>query len=328
MRVLVVGAGGPVGRQLVPMLAVSGHDVVAMSPTPRTFCAEAPGSVLPVMANQLDPFRIARLMHDVCPDVVVNLIAPPSPVVDPKKLPREPSPMNRLRVEGTANLMEAADELNDVYVISESLAYAYEPPNDSTARDQVLADEETSFWGHPPSQFACTLDALRSLEDRTAKSGGAVLRLGHQYGPGTIYAADGSFTQRVRIGKVPVVGGGRSVFSFIHVHDAATAFIAAMNRRSTGSFNIVDDEPAPVSTWLPFLADVLGTWAPRDRLSVVEWLASGSWGVAYSTRLRGADNNRARLQLGWSPRYPSWREGFKEVQSSDHVSRVTSPYLR
>ena len=236
--------------------------------------------------------------------------------------------MNRLRVEGTANLMEAADELNDVYVISESLAYAYEPPNDSTARDQVLADEETSFWGHPPSQFACTLDALRSLEDRTAKSGGAVLRLGHQYGPGTIYAADGSFTQRVRIGKVPVVGGGRSVFSFIHVHDAATAFIAAMNRRSTGSFNIVDDEPAPVSTWLPFLADVLGTWAPRDRLSVVEWLASGSWGVAYSTRLRGADNNRARLQLGWSPRYPSWREGFKEVQSSDHVSRVTSPYLR
>ena len=92
MRVLVVGAGGPVGRQLVPMLAVSGHDVVAMSPTPRTFCAEAPGSVLPVMANQLDPFRIARLMHDVCPDVVVNLIAPPSPVVDPKKLPREPSP--------------------------------------------------------------------------------------------------------------------------------------------------------------------------------------------------------------------------------------------
>ena len=314
MRVLVAGAGGPVGRHLVPMLAASGHDVVAVSTTPRTFCDGAPGSARAVTADVLDPARIANLVHHLRPHVVVNLVAPPSPVIDQRQLPREPSLVNRLRVEGTANLTEAADELGDVYVMSESLAYAYEQSHGATARDHGLADEETPFLVHPPSQFAGTLGALRSLENRTAQSGGAVLRLGHQYGPGTIYAADGAFTQRARAGKVPVVGGGRSVYSFIHAHDAATAFIAAMNRRSTGTFNIADDEPAPTSRWLPFLAELLGAPWPRDRLRVVEWLASGGWGLACTTRLRGADNARARLQLGWRPQYASWREGFEEVR--------------
>ena len=319
MRVLVAGAGGAVGRQLVPMLAAAGHHAVAVSPAPLRFCAQASGSVRCVVADLLDPFSITKLVRNVCPDVVINLLATPSPVIDPKQLSRKPSLMNRLRMEGTANLMQAADELPDVYVMSESVAYAYEPRHDSTAMDQVLADEDTSFWVHPPGQFARTLAALRCLEIRTAKSGGAILRLGHLYGPGTAYAADGAFIHRVRIGKVPVVGGGRSVFSFIHTQDAAMAFIAAMNRRSSRTFNIVDDEPAPMSRWLPFLAEVLGARAPKDRLWAVEWLVSGGWGVAYTTRLRGADNTRARLELGWGPLYPSWRVGFKGLD------RATSP---
>lgn len=313
MRVLVSGAGGAVGRQLVPMLAASGHDAFAVSPAPLRFCAQAPGSVQCVLADLLDPFTIKKLVRDLCPDVVINLVAGSSPVIDPKQLPRKPSLMNRLRMEGTANLMEAADELSEVYVMSESLAYAYDPHHESAATDHGLANEGTPFWVHPPGQFAWTLAALHCLENRTAQSGGAVLRLGHQYGPGTMYAADGAFTRRVRVGKAPVVGGGRSVFSFIHTRDAAMAFIAAMSLRPSGSFNIVDDEPSSVSRWLPFLAEVLGAPAPKDRLTLVEWLVSGGWGVAYTSRLRGADNTRARLQIGWSPRYASWREGFKEL---------------
>jgi nucleoside-diphosphate-sugar epimerase len=321
MRVLVAGAGGSVGRQLVPMLAACGHDVAAVSPRPPTFGAEVPGSVRFVVTDVLDHPRVARLVQEFSPEVVVNLVATPSPAVDPKQPAREPSLLNRLRAEGTANLMEAADELSDVYVMSESMAYAYQPHRGSIAMDDVLADEETPLWLRPPRQFAWTLGALRSLESRTARSGGVVLRLGHPYGPGTIYAADGAFTQRVRRGKAPVVGGGRSVFSFIHAHDAATAFVAAMNRRATGTFNIVDDQPAHTSMWLPLFAEMLGARAPRDRLSGVEWLVSGGWGLAFTTRLRGADNGRARVQLGWSPRYPSWREGFKEVNGATAVAR-------
>src|SRR3569623_965404 len=241
MRILVGGAGGAVGRQVVPLLAASGHRVIAVSPAPTRFCACASRAVQGVVADPFDPCAVKRLVRDVFPDVVINLVAAPSPVIGAKRRPREPSLINRLRIEGTSNLMEAAEEIPGVYVMSESLAYLYDRPQGSAAIHIDPADEATPFWPHPPGELACTVAAVRYLENRTAQSGGAVLRLSHLYGPATVYAADGAFTHRVRIGKAPVVGGGRAIFSFIHTLDAAMAFRSALNRRASGIFNIVDD---------------------------------------------------------------------------------------
>lgn len=146
-----------------------------------------------------------------------------------------------------------------------------------------------------------------------------MLRFGHLYGPGSIYAVDGSFTDQVRVGKVPLVGGGTAVFSFTHSHDAATAIAAALDKDITGALNIVDDDPSPMGEWLPFLADLLGQRPPRKVPAALARIAAGRWGVAFMTRLRGADNARAKLRLDWRPRYPSWRVGFPAELGLDAV---------
>ncbi len=310
MKVLVAGATGAIGRALVPVLSAGGHDVVAHSRRPSTVWDGVPGQVEPVQADALDPAAVGELVTRVRPDVIVNLLTAIPHQIDPRHLARDFELTNRLRREGTANLLEATRTLPDAYVVSEGLAYAYEPASGS-------ADEETPLWAEPPKQFAPNLAALRVLERLTVGAGGAVLRVGHLYGPGTIYAADGSFTQQVLAGKVAMVGGGTSVFSFSHVDDVATAIAAAVDRRPVGAINVVDDDPAPMSTWLPHFADVVGARPPKNVPAFVARLAAGSFGVAYMTRLRGADNARARLRLGWRPRYSSWRDGFGELRGTE-----------
>ena len=312
MRVLIAGATGAIGRALVPVLTSVGHDVVAHSRRPSTAFDGVPGKVEAVQADALDPAAVERLVVNERPDAIVNLLTAIPHQIDPRHLARDFELTNRLRREGTANLLEAASKLPDAYLVSEGLAYAYEPAQ-VTSSSGAIADEETPFWAHPPKQFAPNLEALRVLEQLTVGAGGAVLRVGHLYGPGTIYAAGGSFTQQVLAGKAPMVGGGTSVFSFAHVHDVATAIVAALERRPVGAINVVDDDPAPMSTWLPYFADVVGAKPPKNVPAFVARLAAGSFGVAFMTRLRGADNARARLRLDWRPRYATWCDGFKEL---------------
>ena len=211
---------------------------------------------------------------------------------------------NRLRTEGTRHLLSAAAATGVRRIIAQGLAYAYDPGGDRPA------NEDQPLWQHPPGQFAPVLRALIELEQRTRDAGGLVLRLGHLYGPRTIYAPDGSFVEQVRAGKVPLVGGGTSVFSFTHTYDAATAVLAALDADATGVLNIVDDDPATVATWLPVLATMLAAPQPRRVPSALARLAVGGWGVAFMTQLRGADNARARRTLAWSPHHRSWRDGF------------------
>lgn len=160
------------------------------------------------------------------------------------------------------------------------------------------------------------------MEQRTLQSGGAVLRLGHLYGPGSIYAPDGSFVAQVRAGKVPLVGAGTSTFSFTHAHDAATAVLAALSRNVSGPLNVVDDEPAAISRWLPYLAELLGARKPKSAPAWLARLAVGSWGVAYMTKLRGADNTRAKTMLDWKPQYPTWRVGLANLLSGSRTAHV------
>lgn len=289
MRVLVAGATGVIGRQLVPLLAAVGHEVIALTRSPDV---TLPGAEV-VVADALDRDATIKAVRQAAPDAIVHLLTAIPQAINPKKFAKQFALTNLLRTEGTSNLIAGAPGAK---FIAQGLAYAYEP-------GEGLADEEAPLWVNPPKQFVQALAGLRELERLTAEAGGLVLRFGHLTGPGTAYDKDGSTTQAVLAGKMPIVGDGRSFFSFTHTHDAATAIVAALDRNVTGVLNVVDDHALPVGEWLPALAKRLGAPAPKHVPTFLARLAVGGWGVAFMTRLRGADNSRARLRLNWRPRH-------------------------
>jgi nucleoside-diphosphate-sugar epimerase len=310
MRVLVAGGTGAIGRALVPLLQEFGHDVVLLSRPGRD--AEVPG-VEVAEADALDPAAVRRSVHNAAPDAVVNaLTAIPRPLV-PRRFAGEMVMTNRLRTEGTANLVAAA---GGARFVSEGLAFAYRPDGGP------VADEGRAFWADGPRSFRPTVRALLELERLTGEAGGVVLRLGHLYGPGTGFAPDGGILQQLRAGRMPVVGKGNAMFSFIHTHDAATAIVAALDKPVRGALNVVDDEPTYARDWIPALAQLIGAPAPKHAPVVMARLLAGDWGVAYMNRIVGADNSRARLALDWRPRYPNWRAGFEAMLGRDAGSRT------
>ncbi|MFI6498662.1 NAD-dependent epimerase/dehydratase family protein [Nonomuraea typhae] len=282
MRVLVAGATGVIGRRLVPLLEAVGHDVVAGS--------RATG------LQALDRDCTARFVREAAPDAVVNLLTAIPHTISPRRFAKEIALTTRLRTEGTRNLLEAAPGARH---IGQGLAYAYEP-------GEGPADEDTPLWPDPPAQFRSARAGLAELERLLTEAGGLVLRFGHLTGPGTAYGTGGSTTRAVLAGKMPIVGEGRAVFSFTSTHDAATAIVAALDRDVRGVLNVVDDTPLMVREWLPALAARLGAPEPKHVPAALARLAAGGWGVAFMTRLRGADNTRARLWLNWRPRYASF----------------------
>jgi nucleoside-diphosphate-sugar epimerase len=245
---------------------------------------------------------VAGAVRSAAPDVIVHMLTAIPDPVDPRHLARDMAPTNRLRTQGTANLLAAAPGTR---VITQGVAYAYDPAG------SPVKDEDAPLWQHPPTQFAPVVAALRDMERRVTWAGGLVLRLGHLYGPGTSYASDGGLTRRLCAGKLPLIGDGASMFSFIHAHDAATAILAAVEHPEVrGTLNVVDDQPTLAHDWLPEMAAMLGAPTPRH---VPAWLARwfvGGWGVAYMTGLAGASNTRARQQLDWKPTYSSSRDGL------------------
>jgi nucleoside-diphosphate-sugar epimerase len=295
MRVLVAGSTGVIGRQLVPLLTAVGHEVVGV--------ARKPAGPTVVAADLLDREAVLSAIREVKPDAVVHLATAIPLAIDPKQLARDFELTNRLRTVGTRNLIEGARAVGTRRIVTQGLAYAYDPGDG-------LANEDAPFWNDPPEQFAPVLEALIDLERQTTEADGLVLRFGHLYGPHSSYASDGPVVPTVRAGQYPIVGDGGSVFSWTHAHDAATAIVSALDKPVTGALNIVDDEPAPVREWLPFLARLVGGPEPQTVPAADAAAFVGEFGVAFMTRLRGADNARARLELDWRPRYASWREGF------------------
>jgi nucleoside-diphosphate-sugar epimerase len=298
VRVLLAGATGVIGRQTVPILTGAGHQVTGLARTPtRLRDAEV------VAADALDRAAVARAVQAAAPDVIVHMLTAIPDPVDPRHLARDMALTNRLRTQGTANLLAAA---GGARVIAQGVAYAYDPAG------SPVKDEDAPLWRHPPKQFAPVVAAEAEQERRVAAAGGLVLRLGHLYGPGSSYAPHGGgLARRLRAGTLPLIGDGASLFSFVHAHDAATAILAAVEHpAASGVVNIVDDQPTLVHDWLPEMAAMLGGPAPRH---VPAWLARllvGGWGVAYMTGLAGAANMRARQQLDWKPTYSSWRDGL------------------
>jgi nucleoside-diphosphate-sugar epimerase len=304
MRVFVAGATGVLGRQLLPLLASHGHDVIGMA---RRRGADVLGSphVELVAADALDFSAVSTAVRRAAPDAIVNLLTAIPAELNTRRMAQQFQLTNRLRTEGTRNLLEAAAANGVQRVVAEGLAYAYDPDGSRPA------DEDQPLWQDPPREFAPVLDALIKLEQQTREAVGLVLRVGHLYGPGTIYAPDGYFIRQVKARRVPLIRGHSATFSFTHVEDAASAMLAALDLDVSGVLNLVDNAPAPITDWLPGLAALLEAPPPRHLPQALVRLMIGGWGLAYLSRLRGADNARARSTLKWQPQYPSWREGFK-----------------
>jgi nucleoside-diphosphate-sugar epimerase len=194
-------------------------------------------------------------------------------------------------------------------MVAQSIAFAYAPTGEGLKR------EDDPLWDDAPSPWSRSVAALGELDDAvTSTEGieGLVLRYGFFYGPGTAYGPGGHYEREVRRRRFPVVGNGSGVFSFIHVDDAADATVAALDRGAPGIYNVVDDDPAPVREWLPVYADAIGAKRPRRVPRFLARLLAGEYAAMLATDLRGASNERARAELGWAPRYSSWRQGFRE----------------
>jgi len=299
MRVLVAGASGVVGRQVLPQLTIAGHEVTGFARSSGTV-----NGIETMAVDALDRAAVAAAVERAAPEAIIHLLTAIPPQIDPKRIDQDFAITNRLRTEGTAHLLDAARAAGVPRIIAQGLGYAYDPDGAG------LADESAPLWRDPPRTFAPVLAALQEMEAAVQGAHGTVLRFGHLYGPGSSYAADGSFVRQVRARQVPIVGGGTATFSFTHSRDAAAAIVAALEAPAPGVFNIVDDDPAPMGEWLPVLADRLGAPAPRSVPTFLARAAVGAWGVAFMTQLRGADNTRAKQVLGWRPEVPSWRLGF------------------
>ena len=212
---------------------------------------------------------------------------------------------DRLRGEGTRHLVEAASAAGVERIVAQSIAFAYAPGPPGTVHT-----EQDPLFLDAPQPFARSVKAVDELERAVLGAGGLVLRYGYFYGPGSSISPTGSIGEDVARRRMPIVGGGRGVWSFIHVDDAAAAAVAALTAGDPGAYNVVDDEPAPVGEWIPALARALGAPRPLRVPALLARPIAGSYGVITMTRAQGASNALAGRALGWTPAHPSWRQGF------------------
>jgi 2-alkyl-3-oxoalkanoate reductase len=306
MRIFLAGATGVIGTPLLERLVTDGHQVTGMTRSPAKADALRAAGVEPVVADGLDAQAIRDAVAKARPDAVIHELTAIPQRLDPRKIIRDFALTDRLRTEGTRNLLAAAQAAGASRFIAQSIAFAYEPGPVGTVHG-----EDDPLISDPPAQFERSARAIAELERQTLAAEGLVLRYGYFYGPGSAISKDGSIAQEVAKRRLPIVGGGTGVWSFIHIRDAAEATVAALTHGQAGTYNVVDDEPAPVREWIPALAQALGAKRPR---SVPAWLArplAGEYGVYTMTRAQGASNARAKAELDWSPRYVSWREGFR-----------------
>jgi nucleoside-diphosphate-sugar epimerase len=301
MRVFVAGGTGVIGRRLVPQLVARGHRVTATTTSAAKLGSLERLGADGVVMDGLDAMSVGEAVAAARPDAIVNQMTGLSVAHAGKpnlrKADRFFAATNRLRSEGIDHLLAAAEATGVSHVVAQSHASF----NGIREGGWVKTEED-------PLEVVEGTKAISHLEEVVVGAGGAALRYGGFYGPG----ANDDQVKMVRKRMFPLVGGGTGYTSWVHLDDAASATVLAVEQQAKGVFNIVDDEPAPVSEWLPYLAECAGAKPPRR---VPAWLArllAGEMVVGMMTEGRGFSNAKARRELGWEPRYPSWRQGFKE----------------
>jgi nucleoside-diphosphate-sugar epimerase len=302
MHILIAGATGAAGRALIPVLIENGHTVTGTTRSEsKTGEIRALGADAQVM-DGLDAASVKAAIEATKPDVIVHQMTALSGI-DMKDIDKAFRTTNRLRTEGTEHLIAAAP---GTLLIAQS--FAGWP---SARTGGPVKTEADPLDPAPPKGIRETHAAIRRLEALTIAAGGIVLRYGGFYGPGTGMAPGGEQVEMIRQRKFPVVGNGNGLWSFLHTDDLATATLAAIEKGRPGEiYNIVDDEPAPTREWLPYLAKSLGAKPPRHVPAWLARIAASPAAVMMMTESRGASNAKAKAELGWSPRHPSWRESF------------------
>ena len=301
MRVFVAGGTGVIGRRLVPQLVARGHQVTATTTNAGKLRLLERLGAEGIVMDGLDAASIGEAVATARPDAIVHQMTALSEAHAGKPNLRKPdrffATTNRLRSEGIDHLLAAAEGTGVSYVVAQGHASM----NGIRKGGWVKTEED-------PLEVIEGTRAINHLEDVVVKAGGAVLRYGGFYGPG----ANDDQVMMVRKRLFPLVGGGTGYVSWVHVDDAASATVLAVEQKAKGVFNIVDDEPAPVREWLPYLAECAGAKPPRRLPAWLARLLAGEMMVGIVTEGRGFSNAKAKRELGWRPKYPSWRQGFKK----------------
>jgi nucleoside-diphosphate-sugar epimerase len=309
MKIFVAGATGALGRPLVAQLVKNGHEVTGMTRSESKQHLLRELGARPVVADALDPDAVARAVAEAEPDVIVHQLTAIG-AFNPRRMERDFAATNRLRTEGTDHLLAAGRALGVKRFVAQSFA-----PWPYARTGGMVKSEDDPLDTTPPAQVRTTLEAIKYLERAVTGADwteGIALRYGGFYGPGTSVSLNplGEQVEMIRARKLPLAGKGTAVWSFIHIEDAAAATAEAIEHGKRGVYNVVDDDPAPVSEWLPALAKALGAKPPRRVPLLLARIAGGEAAAIMMTELRGASNTKAKHELGWQPRYPSWREGF------------------
>ena len=305
MKVFVAGAAGAIGRRLVPQLLSAGHQVVATTRDPGKLGGLRALGATAVVMDGLDATAVGAAVGAAEPDVIVHQMTALAGMGNPRRFDTQFATTNALRTTGTDHLLAAAAATG----VRRFVAQSYTGWPNSRSGPPVQSERD-SYDSAPPAAQRKTLDAIRYLErvvPAAQTCEGVVLRYGSFYGPG----ASDEFVRMIRGRKMPIVGAGGGIWSFLHVDDAASATVAAIDHGAPGVYNVVDDEPAPVSQWLPVLAEAVDA---RPPLRVPTWLArlaAGEVIVSMMTQIRGSSNAKAKRELHWEPRWSSWREGFR-----------------
>jgi 2-alkyl-3-oxoalkanoate reductase len=298
MRILVVGAGGVIGARLVPLLAARGHQVTGTSRSPaRAEYLRLLGAD-PAVLDVLDPAAVRAVVATARPDAIIYQATALTGVNMSRNMDRSFAPTSRLRTTGTDILLAAAGEAGVPRFIAQSFApFRYSPGGGP------VKDEDDPLLAHPPASARQAFGAMAHLDQAVTAAGGIALRYGGFYGD------ENAMVQAVRKRQFPLIGDGGGIMSFIHLADAAAATVLALDADGPAVYNVTDDEPAPMRDWLPALAAAVGAKPPYR---VPGWLGRLLLGefLTMLTGAHGASNARAKKELGWSPRYPSWRIGF------------------
>jgi nucleoside-diphosphate-sugar epimerase len=302
MRVFVAGATGALGRHLVAGLVVAGHEVTATTRTPGKVAQLRQAGAEPVVMDGLDREAVVAAVRAAAPEVIVHQMTALADMRSLRKVDQEFAATNELRTRGTDNLLAAAARVGTRRVIAQGHNLVYERSGGP------VKTEEDPLDSRPIPSAARTVAALKHVDKTVplAAPEGIVLRYGTFYGPG----ASDPLLDAVRKRQMPVIGGGSGIWSFIEITDAAAATLAAVDRGAPGVYNVVDSDPAPVAEWLPYLAKVADAKPPLRMPAWLGRLLAGAFVVAQMTDVRGSSNEKARKELGWEPRYASWREGF------------------